>query len=150
MAIGLVNAIDSVIASLVSSIPELTAERCIYADLDKLTAAMAPDPDDEDTRYGCLLQLANIEHGPAEPYSGEIWHYYISGILMIRLKTVENIENEMLSITETLRKVFATQPRGINQDLALVRVISIDRPITASIVDTPHYFLPFMIRVYDK
>jgi hypothetical protein len=94
--------------------------------------------------------LANSEHGPNEKFSEEIWHYYFSGILMIRLKTVEDIEAEMLAITDALRTTFATRPRGEAQDLSLVRVVGIDRAITSSIVDTPHYFLPFMIRVFDK
>lgn len=150
MAVGLVVAVDSVLATLVEKITDLSNDRCVYADLDKLVNAMAPDVNDDTTRYGCLLQLDNAIHGPAEPFSGEIWQYYFSGILMIRLKQVENIEKEMLTTTESLRQVFLNRPRSINNDLALVRVTSIERPITSSITDTPHYFLPFTITVYDK
>jgi len=150
MAVGLVRAVDSVKETLVSHIPELNAARCVYGDLDALVEAMVPLPTDDDTRYGCLLQFANIEHGPAEPFSQDIWQYYLSGILMIRLKSVDDIESEMLAITDTLRTTFSSKPRGLAGDLALVRILNIERPITSTIVDTPHYFLPFMIRIYDK
>lgn len=150
MAVGLVQAVESTRATLIQSISELNEARCVYADLDKLVDAMLADIDDDTSRYGCLLQFMDMEHGPAEPYSGEIWQYYLTGILMIRLKRVENIELEMLQITEKLRTAFASYPRSINQDLALLRMYRIERPITSSLTDIPHYFLPFVIRIYDK
>ena len=126
--IGLVRATDSVKETFVDHFSELDVNRMVHGSIDKLMEAMEPFPDDDSKRYGCLIQFMRMEHGPAEPFSQHIWQYYYAGILFIRLKEVDDIEDEMLAVTEKLSNTFKANPRGLAQDMALASWAADRRP----------------------
>ena len=148
--IGVAGAVSEIQATLVANISELSTERCVHADLDKLMASVEANVGDSEARYACLYQFLEATHRPMEPFSNEIWAYTFSGILMIRLNDLTNIETEMVSIIDKVRSTGGNFPRGVNQTAALFRIYNIQKPIPTTIADTPYYFLPFMIRIFDK
>lgn len=100
-------------------------------------------------KYGCLLEFAGGRLSRDNPFNQPMWSWFITGVFLIRYTDNAVVEDDLRTVLSKLPVVFDSD-RRLGGLTPLVSITNIDTPEPIQLGDTPYYWLPFSISVYDR